>query len=168
MTLHYLLNIQTSFFIEQREDFDFFEVKFEDAYVFGIPSPLICTNQWVQRRELRLYCETYWGVSRNQYQMTVLRFFCILLSWQKKKCSYVRGLVMLFLPNKLSQNPYSGSVERVTHGSVECIFTNVGASEVLNVSGLSRYTRAFANIHSGSHGPGHEWWNVAELEARAQ
>lgn len=45
---------------------------------------------------------------------------------------------------------------------------NVAASEVLNVSGLSRYTRAFVNVHSGSHESGDEWWNVAELEDRTQ
>lgn len=50
----------------------------------------------------------------------------------------------------------------------ECIFTNVGTSEVLNVSGLSRHTRAFVNIHSGSHKSGNECWNVAELEDRTQ
>lgn len=72
------------------------------------------------------------------------------------------------LAKQTQPEPYSGRVERVTHGSAECIFTNGRASEVLNVPGLSRYTRAFVNIHSGSHGPGDEWWNVAELEARAQ
>lgn len=43
----------------QREGFDFLEVKFEDACVFGIPLALRCTNHCVQRPGLRLYYEAY-------------------------------------------------------------------------------------------------------------
>lgn len=43
-----------------------------------------------------------------------------------------------------------------------------GASEALNVLGLSRCTCAFVNVHSPSHSSGDEWQNVAELKNRTQ
>jgi hypothetical protein len=45
------LNIQTSFFIRQREGFGFFEVKFEGAVCFGIPSaPDVLTTVLAEAR----------------------------------------------------------------------------------------------------------------------
>lgn len=45
------LIIQTSFFTGQPEGFHLFEVKYKDAYVFGIPSTLTCTNTLLEEAE---------------------------------------------------------------------------------------------------------------------